>query len=323
MTEEPRALRIATRSSPLAMWQAERVAALLGAHGVDTVLVPMDSLGDRVIDVPLHEVGGQGIFVKEVQAAVVAGDADLAVHSAKDLPSGDAPDGLILVAFPERADPRDCLVGLGLDDLPADGLVATGSVRRRAQLAHIRPGLRFVDLRGNMATRLAKLPAGGSLVAAVAGLSRLGLGDRIAEPLDVRVLLPQVGQGALGVECRAEDRHVMALLAAIDDPVVHVAVVAERAFLARLGSGCDLPVAAYAEVDPADAPGVLRIEGLIASLDGVTVLRHVELAVLPLDPGAEGAVLNADHDAVLAVAEQAGRDLAAVLLAAGGAALLA
>jgi len=254
----PRLLRIATRASPLALWQADRVATLLGEA---CEVVAVESLGDRVQDRPLHELGGQGVFVKEVQAAVMCGAADLAVHSAKDLPSAPAPDGLVLACVPERADVRDCLVGLRLDQLASGATVATGSVRRRAQLKALRPDLVLVELRGNMATRMAKVPPGGSVVAAAAALQRLGWTDRIAQLLEPDVLLPQVAQGALAVECRADDAEVLERLARIEDPIARRCVDAERAFLARLGGGCDLPVGGLATDLGA---GRLRLEGLLA-----------------------------------------------------------
>jgi len=253
-----RRLRIATRASPLALWQAERVAALLG-QGCD--LVPVESLGDRVQDRPIHELGGQGVFAKEVQAAVQRGDADLAVHSAKDLPSGPSPDGLVLACVPERGDVRDCLVGATLDQLAPKATVATGSVRRRSQLAALRPDVMFVELRGNMATRMGKVPPGGALVAAAAALHRLGWADRIAEVLDPAVMLPQVAQGALAVECRADDTESLERLARIEDPVARRRVDAERSFLAGLGGGCDQPVGGLC-TDLGG--GRLRLEGLLA-----------------------------------------------------------
>ncbi|CAA9248142.1 MAG: Porphobilinogen deaminase [uncultured Acidimicrobiales bacterium] len=253
-----RVLRIATRASPLARWQAERVATLLGEA---CEVVPVESMGDRLQDRPIHELGGQGVFVKEVQAAVQRGEADLAVHSAKDLPSGAAAEGLVLACVPERADVRDCLVGATLDELASGAVVATGSVRRRAQLAALRPDLAFSELRGNMATRLAKVPNGGAVVAAAAALQRLGSADRISQLLEPDVLLPQVAQGALAVECRADDLDALERLAGIEDPSARRRVDAERAFLARLGGGCDLPVGALATDLGA---GRLRLEGLLA-----------------------------------------------------------
>jgi hydroxymethylbilane synthase len=264
-------LRIATRGSDLARWQADHVAALLRqAHGVDAELVVVDTTGDRRQDVPLWTMGGKGVFVKEVQAAVLDGRADLAVHSGKDLPSIEHP-GLTLAAIPERGDPRDALVGSTLAGLPAGAVVATGSVRRRAQLADLRPDLTFVGLRGNMATRIARAGDVGAVVVAAVALERLGLSDRISEILDPAVLVPQVAQGALAVECRSDDREARELLAALDHRPSRLAVTAERAYLAELGGGCDLPAGAHATVAP---DGTLRLEALLASLDGRVILRY-------------------------------------------------
>jgi len=265
-------LRVATRGSDLARWQASWVARRLGeAHpGLDTELVLVETSGDLRRDVPIPELGGQGVFVKEVQGAVADGRADVAVHSAKDLPSV-ATAGLHLAAIPVRGDPRDALVGCRLADLPDGGVVATGSVRRQAQLAARRPDLVFVGLRGNIGTRLARADAFDAIVVAAAALHRLGLEAHIAETLPPEVMLPQVGQGALAVECRSADAATRALLAVIDDLDARVAVEAERGFLARLGGGCDLPVGAHATVD---SDGVVTIEGVVASHDGQLVLRH-------------------------------------------------
>ena len=273
----PGALRLATRGSPLALWQARHVVGLLAAVGVAAVPVVVDTEGDRRTDVPLAELGGQGVFVKEVQAAVARGDADAAVHSAKDLPASDAlgVPGLVLAAFPERGDPRDVLVGATLADLPTGATVATGSARRRVQLANLRPDLTFADLRGNLATRLARVGADGvtAVVAARAALDRLGWvppDGLVVETLEPGTMLPQVAQGALAVECREEDAGTRAALAAIDDRSVRAMVEAERAFLAELGGGCTLPVGAYAVHDG----GGLRLTGLLAGADGHVVLRH-------------------------------------------------
>lgn len=265
-------LRLATRSSPLAVWQAERVAQLLrSAHrGLRTELVKVSTTGDRQMSKPVWEIGGQGIFVREVQTAVVEGGADVAVHSAKDLQPVESP-GLVLAAVPERADARDALVGSRLEDLAAGATVATGSQRRRAQLAAARPDLRFESLRGNIATRLGRVPPGGAIVVAMAALQRLGLEPKPLEVLGTDVMLPQVAQGALAVECREGDARAREVLAAIDDPDVRAAVVAERAFLARLGGGCDLPVAAHARPGPV---GRLVVEGLVARTDGSLVVRR-------------------------------------------------
>ena len=283
-------LRVATRGSALARWQADRVAALLrrSHSGLDVELVIVETLGDRRQDIPIWEIGGQGIFVKEVQSAVLAGRADIAVHSAKDLPSVTAP-GLDLAAFPGRDDPRDALVGAPLAALAPGARVATGSVRRRAQLAAARPDLELVGLRGNIATRLERIPPGGAVVLAAAALNRLGLAGRAAEVLDVERMVPQVAQGALAVECRAGDEPVATLLAAIDDPAVRVTVEAERAFLARLGSGCDLPVGAHAVL----AGGDVIITGLIAAPDGSVVIRDRRSG--PAATATALAVALADH----------------------------
>lgn len=266
-----RRLRIATRGSELARWQADHIAALLSeVHGLTAELVVVDTTGDRRQDVPLWQMGGKGVFAKEVQAAVLDGRADLAVHSGKDLPSLEVP-GLTLAAVPERGDPRDALVGSTLAALPVGGTVATGSVRRRAQLADLRPDLTFVGLRGNMATRLARAGDVAAVVVAAVALERLGLSDRLTEILEPAVLLPQVAQGALAVECRSADREVRDLLAALDHGPSRLAVTAERAYLAELGGGCDLPAGAHATVTP---DGTLSLEALLASLDGRVILRH-------------------------------------------------
>jgi hydroxymethylbilane synthase len=213
-------------------------------------------------------MGGTGVFVKEVQEAVLDGRADVAVHSAKDLPAS-TPEGLVLASVPERADARDALVGSTFDALPDGAEVATGSVRRRAQLAAARPDLVFAELRGNVDTRLEKASRHDAIVLAAAGLDRLGRSDRIAERLDPSLVLPMVGQGALAVECRADDEATHARLRAIDDGDAHAAVRAERAFLAELGGGCSLPCAAYATVQGWE----VTIDGLLASPDGRVVIR--------------------------------------------------
>ncbi len=263
-------LKLATRGSALARWQAEEVAGLLRRADpeLEVELVVVETAGDRRQDLPIWELGGQGVFVKEVQAAVLDGRADIAVHSAKDLPSLTEP-GLRLAAIPIRADPRDALVGSTLDGLGPGAVIATGSVRRRAQLAWLRPDLTFVELRGNIATRLERVPPGGAAVVAVAALDRLGLRSRASEVLDVSAVLPQVGQGAIGLECRAGDEVVISSLNLIDDVDAHACVDVERSFLARLGGGCDLPVGALAQTDD----GSVSIEGLLASPDGRVVLR--------------------------------------------------
>lgn len=281
-------IRLATRSSAQARTQSEIVAqaitTLSGGEQVELVFV--ETLGDQQPDVPLHIIGGQGVFVKEVQHAVLNGDADIAVHSAKDLPSSPTP-GLIVGAWCERRDARDALVGSRLDELAHGATVATGSVRRSKQLSTLRPDLRFVDLRGNIQTRLKKIPEGGAIVMAVAALQVLNLTEQIAEILDPNVVVPMIGQGCVAVECRADDLQTQDLLKLVDHSTTRRAVEIERMFLAELGAGCSMPVGAY--VDSADvlttflasgvevdAPWVIFHESLSGSVDPYQ--RAVELA---------------------------------------------
>ncbi|HUC38278.1 MAG TPA: hydroxymethylbilane synthase [Acidimicrobiales bacterium] len=282
-----RALRVATRGSPLAILQTAKVVALIeglpSRPRCETLVVR--TTGDRLADAPIERIGGQGAFVKEVSAAVADGRADIAVHSAKDMPSAGQP-GLVLAAVPERLDPRDALVGKRLEDLRPGATVATGSARRRAQLAWLRPDLTFCELRGNMARRVEVAETVGAGVLAAAALERLGLGARVTEVLEPATLLPQVGQGALAVECRESDTETIELLGAIDDTAAHAALRAERAFLASLGGGCSLPCGALAvQRERAVAPhGALAppggemdglvIEGMLASRDGHVLLRR-------------------------------------------------
>jgi hydroxymethylbilane synthase len=295
--------RLATRGSPLARWQAEHVISLLrAAHpGLDIELVAVTTKGDRMASVPIGEMGGQGVFVREVQASVLAGQVDAAVHSAKDLPPVP-PLGLRLAAVPLRGDPRDALVGSTLDDLGPGAVVATGSQRRRAQLAWLRPDLAFIGLRGNIGTRLSKIPAGGAIVVALAALSRLRLAPFPLQILSTDLMLPQVGQGALAVECREDDGQSIEVVSSIEDPQSRQAVDAERAFLATIGGGCDLPVAAWAST--LDGGWRLHLEGLVATPDGHALVRR----------GGDGP---AGDPAAL------GCRVADMVLAAGGRALLA
>jgi hydroxymethylbilane synthase len=263
-------LRLATRGSRQALGQSTAVAdALAAATGRDVELVRIETTGDVRLDVPLHQIGGQGVFVKEVQRAVLDGRADLAVHSAKDLPSAPAA-GLVIAAFCARRDPRDALVGAALGSVAEGGMVATGSVRRRAQLRRVRPDLQFAELRGNIDSRLSKIPDGGAIVMAVAALDILGLTERIAQVLAVDEFVPAVGQGCVAVECRADDRTTFEALAAIDHPVTRHCVEVERAFLAELGSGCSLPVGAHVTGG--------RLWTFLADLDtGISVSDEIEL----------------------------------------------
>lgn len=262
-------IRIATRGSAQARAQAEAVgSAVAAASGATVEYVLVETQGDANQSTPLHQMGGQGIFVKEVQRAVLDGRADVAVHSAKDLPSAQA-DGLVIGAFTKRRSPEDVLVGLPLASLPHGATVATGSVRRRAQLACIRPDLRFEELRGNIQTRLSRIPDGGSIVMARAALEILGLTDRIAEVLDVDTAVPMVGQGCVAAEARSGDDRVLSALASVDHAATRRAVETERAFLAELGAGCSLPVAAYMSPD-----GVFRAF-MSDGAESVQVTGHV------------------------------------------------
>jgi hydroxymethylbilane synthase len=299
-------LRVATRGSPLALWQAghvaERLRPLAAPRPVE--LVEVETTGDRVRDLPLSRIGGDGLFTREIQRAVLDGRADVAVHSLKDLPTAAVP-GLVLAAVPPRGPAGDALVSRRhrrFDDLPPGAAVGTSSLRRRAQALHRRPDLRLVDVRGNVGTRLRKLDEEGldALILARAGLERLGLAGEMTEILDPDWMLPAVGQGALGLECREDDAATRTLLAPLDDAPTRQAVLAERALLRALGGGCLVPIG---------AAGVVR--------GGRLTLRG---AVLPPD----GRARVAGEDAGPAEeAEGVGRRLAEALLARGAGALLA
>lgn len=266
-------LRLATRGSPLALRQTELVGELLRtAHPeLDVEPVVVRTRGDQDAESPLDEIGGQGVFVTEVEAAVRDGRADAAVHSAKDMPSIMVAD-LVLSAVPRRADARDGLVGCTLGGLPPGALVATGSARRRAQLAWLRPDLVFTQLRGNMARRVAVGESDDvtAVVVAVAAMDRLGWRDRLTDVLDPVDMLPQAGQGAVALQCRADDTATRKRLARIDDESSHLTLHAERAVLAALGGSCSVPVGAHAVLD---ADGGMEVTGLAASGDGRTVIR--------------------------------------------------
>ena len=269
-------LRIATRQSPLALWQAEHVANLLTAQhpGLRVELVKMVTDGDRILDRALSAEGGKGLFIKELEQGLADGRADLAVHSMKDVPA-ELPPGFDLPVFCAAADPRDALVsGVAgsIDALPPGARVGTASLRRGCQLLARRPDLHLVLTRGNVQTRLAKLDRGDcdALLLAAAGLDRLGLAERIAARLPVEVMLPAVTQGVLGLECRAGDAAIAALLAPLHQPDTALRVRAERAFAARLGGGCHTPLAAHAVLDGAQ----LQLTGLVGSPDGRRVLRQ-------------------------------------------------
>lgn len=280
-------IRIATRGSAQAVTQAEHVASQLRLAGHDAELVLVDTRGDRTQadEIPLHSIGGQGVFVKEVQLAVLDGRADVAVHSAKDLPT--TPEaGLTIGAFTERRTAADALVGRSLIDLPGGATVATGSVRRRAQLGRARPDLEFAELRGNIHTRLERVPEGGAIVMAVAALEVLELTDRIAEVLDTAEFVPAVGQGCVAVECRVRDHRAVEVLSAIDHRPTRDEVVVERAFLGELGSGCSLPVGAHVDAG--------RLYTFLADDDARRVVSDT-------------IELSADVDADIELARQAAR----------------
>lgn len=299
-------LRIATRQSPLALWQAHFVAdALRACHpGLEVELVTMVTRGDKILDTPLAKIGGKGLFVKELELALLEGRADLAVHSMKDVPMA-FPDGLGLTAICEREDPRDAFVSNhfdSIDDLPAGAVVGTSSLRRQCQLRRHRPDLVIKDLRGNVNTRLAKLDAGeyDALILASAGLIRLDMAARIRAALPEMLLLPAVGQGAVGIECRLDDARTRALLAPLNHEPTAIRVRAERAMNTGLQGGCQVPIAGFAIL----AGEHLTLRGRVGSLDGVSLIEDV----------IEGAAVEAEH---------LGQALAARLLAAGAGEILA
>jgi hydroxymethylbilane synthase len=263
-------VRIGTRGSPLALWQARHVTALLRAAAPDLPieLVEIETAGDQVQGVPLVQLGGEGAFTKAIQQALLENRVDLAVHSLKDLPTFAVP-GLVLAAVPQRGPTGDALVSLrhaSFDALPPGAVVATSSLRRKAQLLHRRPDLKLVDIRGNVDTRLRKLAEHNldATILAQAGLERLGLGERITEILDSAWMLPAVGQGALGLECRADDATTRTVLDCIDDLATRRTVEAERAMLRSLGGGCHVPIGAKTSL----SDGMLTITGVVLSSDG-------------------------------------------------------
>ena len=275
-------LKIATRQSPLALWQAEHIRARLEAMHADlkVELVTFVTQGDKILDTPLAKIGGKGLFVKELEEALLDGRADLAVHSMKDVPMA-LPEGLTLAVICEREDPLDAFVSNTYNsfaELPHGAKVGTSSLRRKCQILKQRPDLEIIDLRGNVGTRLSKLDAGlyDAIILASAGLKRLGLADRIRHTLQVEISLPAVGQGALGLECRAADQAVLNLILPLLHDETDICVRAERAFNAYLEGGCQVPIAGYASLNQ----GQLHIEGRVGSVDGATLLK-VELKGTP------------------------------------------
>lgn len=298
-------LRIATRESPLALWQAEHVRdRLMAAHpGLSVELVPMTTQGDQMLSAPLANVGGKGLFVKELEQCMLDGDADLAVHSMKDVPVRQ-PDGLCLTAFLAGEDPRDAFVSntyAELGELPAGAVVGTSSLRRQAQLRWLRPDLKVIDLRGNVGTRLRKLDEGqyDAILLASAGLIRLAMADRISERFSPARMLPAIGQGIVGIECREDDAVTRELLAVLHDPTSEIRLRAERSMNGMLGGACQVPVAGHATV----SANTVLLDGLVGAPDGSMVIRH----------RLEGPV---------AEAESLGQALAQRLLDAGGAGIL-
>ena len=277
-------LVIGTRGSSLAIWQAEWIQARLHeiAPAITVTLQRIKTSGDKILDVPLAKIGGKGLFVKEIEEALLRGEIDLAVHSMKDVPTM-LPDALEILCIPAREDARDALIsrkgregqvgqaGLTLNQLPTGTRIGTSSLRRQSQLLHHRPDLKIEMLRGNVETRLRKLNQGDydAIVLAAAGLRRMGWDGEVTEYLSLDVSLPAIGQGALAIEGRRDDEFVRALLSELDDPTTHTAVTAERALLDRLQGGCQVPIAAHATIER----GRLSLTGLVASPDGATLIR--------------------------------------------------
>ena len=275
MNDLTKPLRIATRQSRLALWQAEHVATRLReAHaGLAVTLVPMTTQGDRILDRALAEVGGKGLFIKELEVAIAAGRADIAVHSMKDVPT-DLPADMTLAAMLPRADPRDAFVSVrhaSFDALPQGARVGTSSLRRQSQLKDVRPDLEIGALRGNVETRLRKLDEGqyDAIILAAAGLIRLGLERRITHYFATDQSVPAVGQGIVGIECRSDDARSLALSAALNDETAARCCNAERAFARRLQGSCQSPIAGYAEI----REGQLQLCGVVASPDGRSLYR--------------------------------------------------
>lgn len=272
---EPRIIKIATRQSPLALWQANFVKEKLGEFHphLQVELVPMVTKGDVILDSPLAKIGGKGLFVKELELALLEKRADIAVHSIKDVPMS-FPEGLGLSVICKREDPRDAFVSNrygSLDELPQGAVVGTSSLRRQCQLKQLRPDLDIRSLRGNVGTRLSKLDAGeyDAIILAAAGLIRLGLTSRIASFIEVNQSLPAAGQGAVGIECRTDDTQIQALLAPLADEVTTACVLAERAMNTRLQGGCQVPIGGYAEVKNNE----IYLRALVGELDGSAILR--------------------------------------------------
>lgn len=293
MTEQ--LIRIATRKSQLALWQAEHVRDLLKEFHpqLKVELVTMTTQGDRILDAPLAKIGGKGLFVKELEQSMLRGEADIAVHSMKDVPV-ELPSGLHISTILLREDPRDAFVSnryQSFDELPQGVRVGTSSLRRRCQLAALRPDLEILDLRGNVNTRLGKLDNGEyeAIILASAGLKRLAMDARIRQLLEPEQMLPAIGQGAIGIECREEDARIHELLAPLNDHETGVRVRAERAMNERLHGGCQVPIGGYAEMDH----GVVVLRGLVGRPDGSEIVRG-NISGRPEDVAELGVVLADD-----------------------------
>lgn len=297
-----RTITVGTRKSELAVTQANYVVAQLQAIAeaeglpVRFEMKKIVTKGDRILDVTLSKVGGKGLFVKEIEQALLTGEIDFAVHSMKDMPA-DLQDGLITAAITKREDPRDCLVSreqaMTLRDLPKGARVGTSSLRRVCQLKKFRPDLQMEFVRGNIGTRIGKLDSGefDAIILAAAGLKRVGWEERISEFIPEEICLPAVGQGALGIECRADDTFLLELLQRINDEKTSLAVRSERAFLAELQGGCQVPIAAYGVVEDSqgDRSGaaVIRLKGLVGSPDGQLILQDEKVGADPVQLGVE------------------------------------
>ena len=316
-TPKDRPIRLGTRASPLARWQAEWVTAALARHGFKVELIPITTRGDQEQSGPIERIaGGQGVFTKELQRALLDGRVDLAVHSLKDLPT-EPVAGLCLAAVPEREACGDALVSalrVTLDQLPQGAMIGTGSLRRRAQLLHVRPDLQFADVRGNVDTRLRKLAEGqfAALILAEAGLKRLGLMEHITEVLPKSIILPAIGQGALGLETREDDGPTRTAVGLLDDPQTHCAVLAERTLLATLRGGCLAPVGAFGRVE---SDRQLHLDAVVLSRDGRKKLVASGVATVN-----RVAVNLADEN--LSEAIRLGRSVAESLLGQGAADLI-
>lgn len=306
-------LRIATRASALALWQARHIQQRLQElhAGLVVELLPLTTQGDRILDRPLAAVGGKGLFVKEIEQALIDGRADLAVHSIKDLPA-DMPEGLVLAATPERANPGDVLICRDptrrFATLPAGAIVGTSSLRRASQLLAARPDLRIIPIRGNVDTRLRKVAEGvenlDASVLAAAGLERLGWQDRITEYLDFSICLPAIGQGTLGIQARSDDFDTLAFLAPLHHPPTSIALTAERALLRAMQGNCHLPLAGFAQIDP--LTHTLTLHARLCAPDGSRVLKHIASSTVATE----------------AAADMLGTQTHAALMAAGGAEIL-